>query len=74
MGYALALKWNLALQLWPEYVSMEPPPMLIKHAADSLDVIKALNEQPAMLAQYDSALTRGSGADYGYILHGGYGR
>jgi len=74
MGYALALKWNLALQLWPEYVSQEIPPMLTKHAADALAPIKALNAQPAMMAHYDNMLTSSPRGDYGFILHGGYGR
>lgn len=74
MGYALALKWNLALQLWPEYVSMEPPPMLIRLAQEALDRIKALNAMPAAISRYDSILTSSPKGDYGWILTGGYGR
>lgn len=73
LGYARALKWCLALELWPEYKDSNPPPMLMKLAGESLDMIKALNEKPAMVSSYDSALT-GPRADYGWILHGGYGR
>ncbi len=74
MGYAMALKWNLALQLWPEYVSMDIPPMLMKHAADSLAPIKALNQQPAMVSFYDAALTGNPRYDAGFIMSGGYNR
>jgi len=74
MGYAMALKWNLALQLWPEYKGVDIPPMLLKNAADALDRIKALNAEPAMVSQYDEALTTSTGGDYGWVTHGGYGR
>lgn len=72
-GYARALKWCLALELWPEYMDVNPPPMLLKLAGESMAMVKALNEKPAMVSTYDTALTSSRG-DYGWILHGGYGR
>lgn len=71
-GYALALKLNLALQLWPEYVSMEPPFMLLKLAKEAYDSIKDLNRAPQVEATYDSELLRGNRPDGGFIFHGGY--
>lgn len=72
-GYAMALKWNLALQLWPEYNDTMPPPMILKLAAESLDRIKALNANPPAVSSYDSILSSPN-ADYGWILTGGYSR
>lgn len=72
-GYALALKWNLALQLWPEYKDANPPPLIMKNAMESLATIKALNATPAMVAFYDSALTS-TGYDASFIFTGGYDR
>lgn len=74
LGYARALKYCLALELWPEYMNVNPPPMLLKLAGESLSMIKALNENPPMVATYDRMLIGGSGYDAGWILNGGYDR
>lgn len=72
-GYALALKLNLALQLWPEYVKADEPPfMLQKLASEAYDAIKDLNRNPPVEATYDTELLRGNRPDGGWILHGGY--
>lgn len=73
-GYALALKWNLARQLWPEYGAPNTPipPGIQTLANESLATIKALNAAPAMVAFYDGILTRGGGYDASFILNGGY--
>ena len=74
-GYSLALQLNLALQLWPEYVSAtEPPFVLVKLAREAYDAIKDLNRNPPVEATYDTELLRGNRPDGGFILHGGYGR
>jgi hypothetical protein len=72
-GYARALKWCLARELWVEYVSpVAVPTMLEKMAGESLAAIQALNAVPAERSKYDRALTRGNRADGGWITHGGY--
>lgn len=74
-GYARALKWCLAREIWVEYVSaVEVPMMLEKIAGEALSMIKSLNAKPAVRAKYDSELVRGNRADAGWIFHGGYGR
>jgi hypothetical protein len=72
-GYARALKWCLAVELWPEYHGSDPlPPVIAKNGDDALKVIKALNAQPAVVAKYDQALVRGNRPDGSWITHGGY--
>jgi hypothetical protein len=72
-GYARAIKWNLAKELCSEYGF--PLSDAIKvNAAESLKMIKALNEQPAMRSSYDRALLRGPKVGADWITHGGYGR
>lgn len=72
-GYARALKWCLAEELWPEYWGTTPiPGPLAKKAAESLDLIKALNALPAGKARYDRMLMRGNRGNAGWILFGGY--
>lgn len=73
-GYARALKWCLAREIWVEYMGRaDVPVMLEKLAAESLAVIKALNARPAVRSRYDSELTRQvSGRDGGWIFHAGY--
>lgn len=70
-GYAIALKWNLAVQLCQEY-GFPLTESLKKMARDSYDAIKRLNAEPAVVAKYDRALVRGNRIDGGWILHGGY--
>ena len=72
-GYARALKWNLAEELWPEYFGLAPiPTSLTKKADESLKMIKALNAQPPKRAKYDRELVRGNRPDGGWITHGGF--
>ncbi len=71
-GYARAVKWCLARELWIEYVSPATvPTYLEKIANESLDMIKALNAKPAERSSYDTAL-RSHRADAGWIFTGGY--
>ena len=72
-GYARALKWNLAEELWPEYFGLAPiPTSLTKKADESLKMIKALNAQPPKRAKFDRQLVRGNRPDGGWITHGGF--
>ena len=72
-GYARALKWNLAEELWPEYFGLAPiPTSLTRKASESLKMIKALNAQPPKRAKFDRQLVRGNRPDGGWITHGGF--
>ena len=70
-GYARAIKKNLALELAPEY-GKQPSAMLVRQAADSLGMIKALNSIPAVQAFYDRDIVRANRTDAGWIMHGGF--
>jgi hypothetical protein len=72
-GYSRAIKWCLAEELWPSLWGAAPLPASIsKKASQSLNMIKALNAQPAQRAKYDRALVRGNRANAGWIMSGGY--
>jgi hypothetical protein len=70
-GYARAIKWCLAQELAAEY-GYPLTPALKKNAYESLQMIKALNAEPAKRSTYDRALMRGNRPDGGWIIHGGY--
>jgi hypothetical protein len=70
-GYSRALKWCLAKELCAEYGF--PLSDAVKlNAAESLNMIKALNARPAEVSRYDRELARGNRGDAGWIMHGGY--
>lgn len=72
-GYARALKWCLAKELWPEYWgSLDPPSQIQKNAHESVSFLKSLNAQPPRRSQYDRALIRGNKPDASWIVHGGF--
>lgn len=72
-GYNRAFSWCLAQELWVEYVSATTVPnMLVKMAAESLGIIKALNAKPAERASYDRMLVSGNRPDGGWIITGGF--
>ncbi len=72
-GYARALIWNLALELWPEYWGIQDVPANIKKRAhESLAAIKSINMEPPRRSQYDRALIRGDKPDASWITHGGF--
>lgn len=72
-GYARALKWCLARELWVEYVSPSTVPvMLEKLASESLKLIQALNAKPAERSTYDRELLQGNHGDASWIFTGGY--
>jgi hypothetical protein len=70
-GYVQAIKTNLALWLAPEY-GKTVGALLAKQAADSLRMVKSLNEIPTVTAFYDRDLTRVQRQDAGWIMHGGF--
>lgn len=57
-GYNMALRWNLAELLMPDYSKNDPvlTQMIMKHAADSRAWIKRTNMQPPQAASFDDAL------------------
>lgn len=73
-GYVRALKWCLARELWPQYNRDRPFPTLSAQlAAESLALLKSINDKPAREAKLDPMLTGGRRYDKGFIFHGGYG-
>lgn len=72
-GYARALKWLLAKELWTEFMGDRPMPQTIREiATEATNFIKALNAKPQGVLRYDSELVRGNRPDGGWIMHGGY--
>jgi hypothetical protein len=70
-GYARAIKTNLALELASQF-GKQPSAILMKRAAESLAMVKALNANPALQAFYDRDIVRASRTDAGWIMHGGF--
>ncbi len=71
-GYQLALQYNLAVLLAPEY-GIEPPPTVTRLAASMLKTIKSLNSTPTREVPIDAAgLGSGPSHDAGFILTGGF--
>lgn len=74
-GYARALKWSLAKELWPEFWGTAPlPDSIRKNAHDAVQAVKALNAQPAERARYDAALLHSGRVGADWITHGGFDR
>jgi hypothetical protein len=72
-GYARALKWLLARELWTEFMGGTPMPQQIRElATEATNFIKQLNARPQAVATYDGELVRGNRPDGGWVLHGGY--
>jgi hypothetical protein len=64
-GYAQALKYNLALNLAPEFGVMQPNPVVVQMAATSLGRIKVVNSETMTEPMYcDPAITGGVGGIY----------
>jgi hypothetical protein len=70
-GYVRALKWCLAEEICAQY-GFPITDAIKKKAAESYNMIKALNAQPAVVSKYDRELVRGNRPDGGWIIHGGY--
>jgi hypothetical protein len=70
-GYTRALKWCLAKEMCAEFGFPITDAIRI-NAAESVNLIKALNAKPATRAKYDREISRGNRPDGGWIIHGGY--
>lgn len=73
-GYALALRYNLAELLLPEYgrngqASIQ---LIMKQAARTRADIKRTNSQPTQVSSFDPAILNSNMRDAGWILHGGF--
>lgn len=74
-GYIMALRWNLAELLLPEYGKVDATlnSMIIKNAADSRAWIKRTNMAPPEVAQFDPALiSMNRRNDAAWIFSGGF--
>lgn len=74
-GYVMALRWNLAEMLLPEYGKNDPvvAQMIMKNAADARSWVKRTNMQPPVMASFDPALTSMNKAnDASWIFSGGF--
>lgn len=74
-GYNMALRWNLAELLMPEYGKNDPiiNAMVMKNASDSRAWLKRTNSQPPQEANYPDVLVRSNRrADSAFIYSGGF--
>lgn len=75
-GYHMAIRWNLAEMLLPEYGRTTDPTlvqMIVKNARDSRAWLKRTNMQPPAAASFDMALLDfRHGNDPAWILSGGF--
>ena len=72
-GYARALKWLLARELWTEFMAGAPLPQAIRELAmEAANYIKQLNARPQAVARYERGMLTGNRPDAGWILTGGY--
>lgn len=74
-GYNMAIRWNLAELMMPEYGIKDPAivQMVMKNAADSRAWIKRTNMNPPQVARFDDALISMSRRnDAAWIYSGGF--
>lgn len=74
-GYNMAIRWNLAELLLPEYGKNDPVinGMIIKNAAESRAWVKRSNMAPPQTARFDDALVNmGRRNDAAWIFSGGF--
>ena len=73
-GYNMALRFNLAELLMPEYGTQNEATvkMVMNQAANTRAWVKRTNMQPLQTARFDPVLTMGRAEDAGWILHGGF--
>lgn len=73
-GYNMAIRWNLAEMLAPEFgkVNAELLEVIRRNAADARAWIKRTNMQPVASASFDPALLVHRPVDAGWIMHGGF--
>lgn len=70
-GYVRWIKWALAKELAPEYGKAWSPTMETNWKAAQI-AVKSLNQEPAVVSNYDSILLGGPRTDAGWILSGGF--
>jgi hypothetical protein len=76
-GYNMAIRWNLAELLIPEYGKIDPTQvqLIMKHAADSRAWVKRTNMQPPQPSRLDAdliSMTSRKFADAAWIYTGGF--
>lgn len=73
-GYNLALRYNLAVLLTPEYgrAAQGAMDLIIELARSSRGKIKRTNMQPQIKAQFDPMLVNNQRTDAGWIMSGGF--
>jgi hypothetical protein len=73
-GYLMALRWNLAELLLPEYGKADPSgvQLIQKNAAMSKGVLKRSNMNPQQAARFDDMMVSGRRKDAGWVISGGY--
>jgi hypothetical protein len=73
-GYNMALRFNLAELLMPEFGTKDPATVqqVSTQAAISRAWVKRTNMQPIQTARFDDVLIVGKRKDAGWILHGGF--
>ncbi len=74
-GYNMAIRWNLAELLLPEYGKNDPTmiQMIMKNAADSRAWVKRTNMTPTQIVRFDDALVSMNRAnDASWIFSGGF--
>lgn len=70
-GYARFLKWILAKELAPEY-GKQWTAQMESNLKEARSYVEALNETPAVVSKYDTAITRKQRMDAGWYLNGGF--
>lgn len=73
-GFNMALRFNLAVLLMPEYGKADANQiaMIGRLASQGKAFIKRINMNPPPTVQFDSSLTQRGRKDAGFILHGGF--
>lgn len=73
-GYNMAIRWNLAELLMPEFGKHEPTmvQMVMKNAADGRAWIKRTNMQPVQTVRFDDQLVNRRRGDAAWIYSGGF--
>jgi len=73
-GYNMALRWNLAELLMPEYGKSDPgqAQMIMKNAAQARGAVKRTNTNPQSPVRFDNVLTTRSRNDAAWYLSGGF--
>lgn len=73
-GYAMAMRWNLALLLMPGYGKTDANlvSMVRDNARKSLASIKSTNMEPLQTVRFDPAMSIGRARDAAWIFNGGF--